>query len=116
MSIATKYLRRDPVEVEPWPETCGQIRPLIEAADGAAAEVHHVRIDSAKLHYHKQTDEVYYVIDGQGTMLLDGEEIELHPGIVVYVPRGVKHKAIGKLTVLTVCIPRGVLNDIYEVE
>jgi len=116
MNTATKYLRRDPAEVEPWPETCGQIRPLIEAADGAAAEVHHVRIDSAKLHYHKQTDEVYYVIDGQGTMLLDGEEIELHPGIVVYVPRGVKHKAIGNLTVLTVCIPRGVLNDIYEVE
>jgi hypothetical protein len=27
-----------------------------------------------------------------------------------------KHKAIGKLTVLTVCIPRGVLNDVHELE
>jgi len=116
VNTATKYLRRDPAEVEPWAETCGQIRPLIEAADGAAAEVHHVGIDRAKLHYHKQTDEVYYIIDGRGTMILDGEEIELHPGIVVYVPRGVAHKAVGKLTVLTVCIPRGVLNDIYELE
>ena len=51
-----------------------------------------------------------------GTMSLDGEEIELHPGIVVYVPRGVAHKAIGKLTVLTVCIPRGVLHDVHELE
>src|SRR5437764_13184135 len=101
MELATQYLRRDPAAVEPWAETCGQIRPLIEAADGAAAEVHHVEIDRAKLHYHKQTDEVYYIIDGRGTMSLDGEEIELHPGIVVYVPRGVAHKAIGKLTVLT---------------
>ena len=116
MQLATKYLRRDPAEVVPWAETCGQIRPLIEASDEAAAEVHHVEIDNAKLHYHKQTDEVYYVIDGQGTMTLDDDTIELHRGVVVYVPRGVKHKAIGKLTVLTVCIPRGVLNDVHELE
>jgi mannose-6-phosphate isomerase-like protein (cupin superfamily) len=116
MHVATKYLRRDPADVEPWAETCGQIRPLIEASDEAAAEVHHVEIHHAKLHYHQHTDEVYYVIDGQGTMVLDDETIELHRGVVVYVPRGVKHKAIGKLVVLTVCIPRGVLNDIHEVE
>ena len=116
MSTATKSLRRDPAEVEPWAETCGQIRPLIEESDGAAAEVHHVEIQDAKLHYHEKTDEVYYVIDGEGTMVLDDEEIELHKGVVVYVPRGVKHKAIGRLTVLTVCIPSGVLHDVHEVE
>ena len=116
MSTATRYLRRDPAEVEPWAETCGQIRPLIEESDGAAAEVHHVEIQDAKLHYHEKTDEVYYVIDGEGTMVLDDEEIELHKGVVVYVPRGVKHKAIGRLTVLTVCIPSGVLHDVHEVE
>ena len=116
MSTATKFLRRDPAEVEPWAETCGQIRPLIEEADGAAAEVHHVEIHDAKLHYPERTDEVYYVIDGEGTMVLDDEVIELHRGVVVYVPRGVKHKAIGRLTVLTVCIPSGVLHDVHEVE
>jgi mannose-6-phosphate isomerase-like protein (cupin superfamily) len=111
-----RYLRRDPADVTPWAETCGQIRPLVEAADEAAAEVHHVEIHDAKLHYHAQTDEFYYVISGNGTMVLDDEQIELHPGVVVYVPRGMKHKAVGKLTVLTVCIPRGVLNDIHELE
>src|SRR5947199_10729722 len=103
MTVATLYLRRDPAEVTPWAETCGQIRPLIEEADGAAAEVHHVEIRDAKLHYHEKTDEVYYVIDGEGTMLLDDQVIELHKGVVVYVPKGVRHKAVGKLTVLTVC-------------
>ena len=116
MSTATRFLRRDPSEVEPWAETCGQIRPLIEEHDGAAAEVHHVEIRDAKLHYHERTDEVYYVIDGAGTMVLDDEEIPVHAGVVVYVPRGVKHKAKGNLTVLTVCIPRGVLHDIHELE
>lgn len=116
MTTAARFLRRDPSEVVPWAETCGQIRPLIEEGDSAAAEVHHVEIDGAKLHYHERTDEVYYVIDGEGTMVLDDEEIELHKGVVVYVPRGVKHKAIGRLTVLTVCIPRGVLHDVHELE
>jgi mannose-6-phosphate isomerase-like protein (cupin superfamily) len=116
MSTVARFLRRDPAEVEPWAETCGQIRPLIEEQDGAAAEVHHVEIDDAKLHYHERTDEVYYVIAGRGTMVLDGEEIELHEGVVVYVPRGVRHKAVGRLTVLTVCIHRGVLHDVHELE
>jgi mannose-6-phosphate isomerase-like protein (cupin superfamily) len=109
-------LRRDPADVQPWMETCGQIRCLIEQKDGAAAEVHHVHIQDARLHYHARTDEIYYVIDGQGTMTLDGEEVELHQGVVVYVPRGVKHKACGNLTVLVVCIPPGVLDDVHEVE
>ena len=116
MSTASRFLRRDPAEVQPWEETCGQIRCLIEAKDGAAGEVHHVRIHDAKLHYHERTDEFYYVISGSGTMLLDGEEVELHPGVVVYVPRGVQHKARGDLTVLVVCVPAGVLNDVHELE
>src|SRR3954471_15519457 len=116
MKTATSFLRRDPATIQPWAETCGQIRCLVEEKDGAAGEVHHVEIQDAKLHYHEKTDEFYYVIDGRGTMVLDDEEIELHQGVVVYVPRGVRHKAIGKLTVLTVCIPRGVLHDVHEVE
>ena len=107
MTMTTHFLRRDPALIEPWTETCGQIRCLVEEKDGAAAEVHHVEIQDAKLHYHEHTDEFYYVIAGRGTMALDEETIELHRGVVVYVPRGVRHKAVGKLVVLTVCIPAG---------
>jgi quercetin dioxygenase-like cupin family protein len=49
-------------------------------------------------------------------MRLDEKEIELHQGVVVYVPRGMKHKAWGNLTVLVVCVPRGVLSDVHELE
>lgn len=116
MSLSTKFIRRDPALIEPWAETCGAIRCLIEESDQAAAEIHQVQIEDAKLHYHKNTDEFYYVIDGKGTLIMDDEEVALHKGVVVYVPRGVKHKAVGKLTVLTICIPRGVLQDVHELE
>jgi mannose-6-phosphate isomerase-like protein (cupin superfamily) len=116
MNSAAIFLRRDVANVQPWTETCGQIRPLLEEKDGAAAEVHHLHITDAKLHYHQRTDEIYYVLDGQGQMRLDDKEIELHKGVVVYVPRGMKHKAWGNLTVLVVCVPRGVLSDVHELE
>lgn len=115
MSEKTKFIRRHRDEVKPWAETCGQIRPLLDEQDGAVAEVHHLEITDAKLHYHERTDEVYYVLDGQGRMQLDEVEIELSKGVVVYVPRGTKHRAWGNLEVLVVCIPRGVLSDVHEV-
>jgi mannose-6-phosphate isomerase-like protein (cupin superfamily) len=112
----SNYIRREPADVKPWVETCGLIRPLIEEKDGAAAEVHHLEITDAKLHYHERTDEIYCVIGGQGRMKLDETEIDLREGVVVYVPRGVKHKAWGNLKALVVCIPRGVLSDVHELE
>jgi mannose-6-phosphate isomerase-like protein (cupin superfamily) len=115
-TTAPKPLRRDPADVAPWKETCGDIRCLIEESDLAAAEVHDVMIQDAKLHYHAKTDEIYYIIDGEGKLVLDDEEIDVHKGIVVHVPRGVRHKAVGYLTVLTACIPRGVPDDVHEVE
>ena len=116
MKSANTFLRREVTAVTPWTETCGQIRPLIEEKDGAAAELHHLEITDAKLHFHERTDEIYYVLDGAGRMRLDDTEIELCKDVAVYVPRGMKHKAWGNLKVLVVCIPRGVLNDVHEVE
>ena len=116
MTTQVNYLRRDSAEIKPWAETCGQIRFLIDQKDGAAGEVCEVEITDAKLHYHERTDEFYYVTEGEGRMRLNDEEVELHRGVVVYVPRGVKHKAWGKLKALIVCIPRGVLEDVHELE
>jgi len=116
MKSPNTFLRREVTEIKPWTETCGQIRPLIEEEDGAAAEVHHLEITDAKLHYHERTDEIYYVLEGTGRMCLDDVEIDLRKDVTVYVPRGVKHRAWGNLKVLVVCIPRGVLHDVHEVQ
>ena len=78
MNTATQFLRRDAALVTPWAETCGQIRCLVEEKDGAAAEVHHVEIEDAKLHYHKRTDEFYYVISGPPGQGTDRAGVALH--------------------------------------
>src|SRR5437763_14243867 len=101
MDTITRFLRRDLAEVEPWRETCGQIRCLIEEKDGAAGEVHHVEIQDGKMHYHERTGEVYDVMAGRGTMILGDEEIGVHTGVVGFVPGGVRHKAKGGVPVRT---------------
>ena len=109
----------DSDQVEPvGGDSRGQIRPLIEEADEAAAEVHrHVEIhDAPSCTITSGPTSSTTIIEGHRHDGPDDEEIELHPGAVVYVPRGVRHKAVGRLTVLTICIPRGVLHDIHEVE
>lgn len=36
-------------------------------------------------------EEIYYVISGKGTFLLDDKQYTMHDGDAVYVPEGVKH-------------------------
>ena len=98
---------------------CGWRHLLLSRQDkerGIAAWAHAVDIDGARAHYHKRSTELYYVLEGEGRMRLDQEEIELHKGVLVYVPRGVKHKAWGTLKALITCIPPGVLQDVHELE
>ena len=49
-------------------------------------------------------DEVYVVLDGQGTLEVDGAPVELHPGNAVFVPAGAEHRFTGyeELSVLVV--------------
>lgn len=43
------------------------------------------------MHRHKHKDECFDVVEGQGTLLVDGTEILGAPGTMVYVPAGVEH-------------------------
>ena len=41
---------------------------------------------------HLDMEEVYYITQGKGRLLLEGETYELAPGTAVYVPPGMKHQ------------------------
>jgi len=44
-----------------------------------------------RYHRHEHTDEVFDVLEGEGTLLIDGGEVRGVPGMIVYVPAGVEH-------------------------
>ncbi|HSI62099.1 MAG TPA: cupin domain-containing protein [Candidatus Saccharimonadia bacterium] len=97
--------------------TCGWRDRLISREDAAlspAAWAHAVDIDGAKLHYHKRSTELYYVLTGSGSVILDGVEQEVYPGSLVHIPPGVVHGAKGQMRVLVVGIPDIAEDDYFE--
>jgi quercetin dioxygenase-like cupin family protein len=88
--------------------TCGWRYRLISRQDaerGVAAWTHVVDIDGSREHYHKRATEIYYVLDGEGSVRLDGVEHAVRKGSLVHIPPGVTHGAKGRMRVLVVGIP-----------
>lgn len=88
---------------------CGTARRAFADAAEFPGTVHvtDISIDAA-LHYHKRLTEVYYVLEcGPGAaMQLNDDRIPLKVGRSVLIPPGVRHRAIGKMTVLIVVFPK----------
>jgi mannose-6-phosphate isomerase-like protein (cupin superfamily) len=96
---------------------CGWRDRLISREDvslAPAAWAHAVDIDGAKLHYHKRSTELYYVLEGGGSIMLDGVAHEVSRGSLVHIPPGVVHGARGRMRVLVVGIPDIAEDDYFE--
>ena len=62
-----------------------------------------------------QMTELYFVLEGEGSVMLDGEERAVRKGSMVHIPPGVVHGAVGKMRVLVVGIPDIDDSDVYYV-
>ena len=47
---------------------------------------------STERHYHAQSEEIYYVVEGSGEMELDGERQQVGVGDAVLIPPGARHQ------------------------
>jgi len=48
--------------------------------------------NATERHYHKESEEIYYIVSGTGTMELDGETTEVGPGDAILIPPGAWHQ------------------------
>ena len=109
-----KTLVRHEGEASRERSTCGWRDRLISREDdGVAAWVHAVDIDEAQPHFHKLATELYYVLEGEGTVVIDGKEHSLRKGSLVHIPPGVVHGSKGKMRVLVVGIPDISDDDLF---
>jgi len=96
--------------------TCGWRHLLLSRQDkdrGVAAWAHAVDIDGAREHDHKRSTELYYVLEGEGTVILDGVEHPVRKGSIVHIPPGVVHGVKGRVRVLVVGIPDIAEDDLF---
>jgi mannose-6-phosphate isomerase-like protein (cupin superfamily) len=97
---------------------CGWRDRLISREDvslSPAAWAHAVDIDGAKPHFHKRSTELYYVLEGSGTVTVGGVEYPVAKGSLVHIPPEVVHSAQGRMRVLVVGIPDIADDDYFEV-
>ena len=103
--MAKNYIVRKLSEVEEDRSTCGFRKRLITREDTEVGSVSYLNISDAQKHYHKQTSEFYYVVRGSGIMELNDDKAEISEGVTVFIPPGVRHRVIGDVATLVICIP-----------
>jgi len=95
------------------PCACGESRRIITGADHAVAGFHVTHIVDAQAHYHRETTEIYHVLEGRGRLLVSGSGFKLEAGVTVYVPNECVHRGEGDFTAAIVCVPPFDPNDEY---
>lgn len=95
-------------ELHPVKCPCGFARRAFAEVPGAPMSLHRVEIaEEARTHYHKEHTETYYVLesDAGAAVELDGERVPVKAGTAIMIPPGVRHRAVGRMTILNVVVP-----------
>ncbi len=93
-------------EIEPVKCPCGFAKRAFALPDNETATMHVVEIqEDALVHYHKTHTEIYLVLEGTGHMELDGEQVPIKPFSTILIKPLCRHRAVGKLRIVNVCIP-----------
>jgi oxalate decarboxylase/phosphoglucose isomerase-like protein (cupin superfamily) len=117
----------NPTAQPTWSFDWGTVKPLMTSADTAEGTLSTVHVVMApgkghERHNHPESDELIYVLSGEGEQMLDdGEPFPLHAGQTVVIPKGVWHSTVNTgwepMVVLAIYAPAGpewVLAELAE--
>jgi quercetin dioxygenase-like cupin family protein len=91
------------------PCPCGTARRAFADVADFPGTVHVTEISAdAKLHYHKSLTETYFFLecDPDAKMQLDDELVAIRPGTCIMIRPGTRHRAVGKMRVLIMVLPK----------
>jgi quercetin dioxygenase-like cupin family protein len=109
VSAPAQYEIADFSAIEPVPCPCGLARRAFGDVEDFPGTIHVTEISTdARTHYHRRLTETYYFLECEpgAQMQLDDEIIDVRPGVCVMIRPGVRHRAIGKMKVLIVVLPK----------
>lgn len=114
LTMSKGYLIADMAALPGQDCPCGETRRAFLDGDNDVASLHVVDIkEDAQTHYHKRLTEIYYILDGEGVLELDGEEVSVRPHMAVLIKPRTRHRARGKLRVINIPIPAFDPEDEY---
>lgn len=70
---------------------------------------------ATQLHHHKQTEEFYFILSGEGEMTVNAESRPVKPGDAILIPPGAWHtiRATSEMRFLCCCAPGYSHEDTY---
>jgi mannose-6-phosphate isomerase-like protein (cupin superfamily) len=88
----------------------------LHAAPGATVAI---QTGDAPKHFHANSDEIQYVIEGTGTIWLGDAKRDVGPGDLIIIPKGTTHGASvassGRFKVLAIKTPPQAADDVHIV-
>jgi mannose-6-phosphate isomerase-like protein (cupin superfamily) len=99
---AKGYLVRRLSEAPTVPCPCGQSTRPLTRADSPVCNLHVTFIKDSVRHYHKETTEVYLILEGRGRLELSNDVVDVEPGMVVYIEPYTAHRLVSADGVKTV--------------
>lgn len=102
-------------DIDPVRCPCGWAKRAFAEPGNDLATMHVVSIEEdSRTHYHKKMTEIYFVLEGEGHIELDGESFPIKPQSAIFIKPGCRHRAVGKLKILNVPIPAFDPDDEWE--
>lgn len=103
MEVVVKHI----ADIVPERGSCGKRKKIITNDDCRAVALSHLKIEDARMHLHHRSYEIYYVLNGEGTLEVDDKIIAVARGTAVLIPPGKRHKAVSikELEVLVIMSP-----------
>jgi mannose-6-phosphate isomerase-like protein (cupin superfamily) len=110
-NAATKpgYEFADFGEIDGVPCPCGTARRAFADVADFPGTVHVTEIAAdAQVHYHKTLTETYFFLECEpdAKMQLNDELISVKPGTCIMIRPGTRHRAVGKMKVLIMVLPK----------
>lgn len=99
----------DFAQLQGTPCPCGIARRAFGDVEDFPGTVHVTEISlDARLHYHKRLTETYFILEcaPDAAMQLDEERVPVAPGTCILIRPGVRHRAIGRMKVLILVLPK----------
>jgi mannose-6-phosphate isomerase-like protein (cupin superfamily) len=104
-------------------DMCGIAYDLIGSAEGFSGTMSMASIviapgESSMRHFHRRMEEIYYIVEGSGEMLLGDKVFQIGPGAAIFIPVLVVHQlrntGANRLKLISVDCPPFDLRDVYE--
>lgn len=106
MASETKHLVVQLDEIPTINCPCGLTRRAFTEDADQRASLHLLDVQKdAQLHYHRKITEIYFILEGEGYLEIDGEQVPVKPMTGILIKPGSRHRAVGKLRVAITAIP-----------